>query len=77
MPPKNQFMLLLVICGSNNDNDNNNNNTCADGITTTTTGAHPASCKMGTGPFSGVKFCRVVLLNTHPISCCGHGREEL
>jgi len=28
-------------------------------------GAHPASCKMGTGSFAGVKCGRGVLLNTH------------
>jgi len=36
-------------------------------------GAHPASCKMGTGSFPGVKCGRVVLLTTHlllvPRSC--------
>ena len=31
-------------------------------------GAHPASCKMGTGSFSGVKCVRGVLLTTHPPS---------
>jgi len=30
-------------------------------------GAHPASCKMGTGPFPGVKCGRGVLLTTHPL----------
>ena len=30
-------------------------------------GAHPASCTMGTGSFSGVKYGRGVLLTTHPI----------
>jgi len=30
-------------------------------------GAHPASCKMGTGSFPGVKCGRVVLLTTHPL----------
>ena len=30
-------------------------------------GAHPASCKMGTGSFSGVKCSRGVLLTTHPL----------
>jgi len=29
-------------------------------------GAHPASCKMGTGSFQGVKCGRGVLLTTHP-----------
>jgi hypothetical protein len=29
-------------------------------------GVHPASCKMGTRSFPGVKCGRVVLLNTHP-----------
>ena len=29
-------------------------------------GAHPASCKMDTGSYSGVKSGRGVLLNTHP-----------
>ena len=29
--------------------------------------AHPASCKMGTGSFSGVKCGRGVLLTTHPL----------
>ena len=28
--------------------------------------AHPASCKMGTGSFSGVKYGRGVLLIPHP-----------
>ena len=28
-------------------------------------GAHPASCKMGTGSFPGVKYGRGVLLTTH------------
>ena len=31
-------------------------------------GAHPASCKMGTGSFPGVKCGRGVLLTTHPPS---------
>jgi len=30
-------------------------------------GAHPASCKMGTGSFSEVKCGRGVLLTTHPL----------
>ena len=30
-------------------------------------GAHPASCTMGTGSFSGVKSGRGVLLTTHPL----------
>jgi len=30
-------------------------------------GAHPASCKMGTGYFPGVKCGRGVLLTTHPL----------
>ena len=30
-------------------------------------GAHPASCKMGTGSFPGVKCGRGVLLTTHPL----------
>jgi hypothetical protein len=30
-------------------------------------GAHPASCKMGTGSFPGVKYGRVMLLTTHPL----------
>ena len=30
-------------------------------------GAHPASCKMGTGSFLGVKYGRGVLLTTHPV----------
>jgi len=30
-------------------------------------GAHPASCKMDTGPFPGVKCGRGVLLTTHPL----------
>ena len=29
--------------------------------------AHPASCKMGTGSFPGVKCGRGVLLTTHPL----------
>ena len=30
-------------------------------------GAHPASCKIGTGSFPGVKCGRGVLLTTHPL----------
>ena len=30
-------------------------------------GAHPASCKMGTGSFPGIKCGRGVLLTTHPL----------
>ena len=30
-------------------------------------GAHPASCKMGTGSFPGVKCGRGVLMTTHPL----------
>ena len=30
-------------------------------------GAHPTSCKMGTGSFPGVKCCWGVLLTTHPL----------
>jgi len=30
-------------------------------------GAHPASCKMGTGSIPGVKCGRGVLLTTHPL----------
>ena len=30
-------------------------------------GTHPASCKIGTGPFPGVKSDRGVLLTTHPL----------
>jgi len=30
-------------------------------------GAHPASCKMGTGSFPGVKCGRRVLLTTYPL----------
>jgi len=30
-------------------------------------GTHPASCKMGTGSFPGVKCGRCVLLTTHPL----------
>jgi len=33
----------------------------------TGTGAHPASCKMGTGSFTGVNCGRGVLLTTHPL----------
>ena len=32
----------------------------------TGSGVHPASCKMGTGSFPGVKCGRGVLLTTHP-----------
>ena len=38
---------------------------------------HPASCKMGTWSFLGVKCERDVLLTTHPFYCCDHGRVEL
>ena len=30
-------------------------------------GTHPASCTMGTGSFLGLKYCRGVLLITHPL----------
>jgi hypothetical protein len=30
-------------------------------------GAHPDSCKMDTGSFSGIKYGRGVLLTTHPL----------
>ena len=30
-------------------------------------GAHPASCKMGTGSFPGIKCGRGLLLTTHPL----------
>ena len=30
-------------------------------------GAHPASCKMGTGSFPGIKYGRGMLLTTHPL----------
>ena len=33
----------------------------------TDTGAHPASCKMATGPFPRVKCGRGLLLTTHPL----------
>jgi len=33
----------------------------------TSPGAHPASCKMGTGSFPGVKCGQDVLLTTHPL----------
>ena len=33
----------------------------------TSPGAHPASCKIGTGSFPGVKSGRGVLLTTHPL----------
>ena len=34
----------------------------------TGSGAHPTSCKMGTGSFPGVNFGRGVLLTTHPVT---------
>ena len=40
-------------------------------------GAFPASCKMGTRSFPGVKCGRGVLLTAHPLLCRGHGRVEL
>ena len=33
----------------------------------TSSGAHPASCTMGTGSFPGVKYGRGMLLTTHPL----------
>ena len=39
-------------------------------------GAHPASCKVGTGSSPGLKCGRGVLLTIHPL-CRGHGRVEL
>jgi len=40
-------------------------------------GAHPASCKVCTGSFPGIKCGRGVLLTTHPLLVRGHGRVEL
>jgi len=40
-------------------------------------GAHPASCKMGTRSFMGVKCGWSVLLTTHPLLVHSHGRVEL
>ena len=40
-------------------------------------GAHPASCTMGTGSFTGVKSGRGVTLTPHPFSCRGHERVQL
>ena len=40
--------------------------------------AHPASCKMGTGSFPGVKSGRAVTLTpSPPFECRGHERLEL
>ena len=43
----------------------------------TGTGTQPASCKMGTGYFPGIKCGRGVLLTTHPFKCRDNGRVEL
>ena len=43
----------------------------------TSSGAHPASFKMGTGYFPGVKCGRDVLLTTHTFQCRGHGKLDL
>ena len=40
-------------------------------------GAHPASCKIGTGSFPGVKCGQGVLLTTHPLLVPFHGRVDL
>ena len=40
-------------------------------------GVDPASCKLGTGSFPGVKCGPGVLLTTHPFQNRGHGRVEL
>jgi hypothetical protein len=39
-------------------------------------GAHPASCKMGTGSFPGVKWDRGVLLTTHPLLVPRSGKSR-
>ena len=39
-------------------------------------GAHPASCKMGTGSFPGVKCGRGVLLATHPLLVPGSWKSR-
>ena len=39
-------------------------------------GAHPASCKMGTGSFSGVKSGRGVLLTAHPLPAPGSWKSR-
>ena len=43
----------------------------------TAPGAHPASCRMGTGSFPGVKCGRSVCWPLTPFQCRGHGRVEL
>ena len=40
-------------------------------------GAHPASCRMGTGSFPGVKNSRGVTLALTPFQCRSHERVEL
>ena len=40
-------------------------------------GAHPASCKMGTGSFPEVKGGRGVTLTSHPFQCRGQERVEV
>jgi len=39
-------------------------------------GAHPASCKMGTGSFPGVKGGWSVLLTTHPLLMPWSGKSR-
>jgi len=43
----------------------------------TGTGAHPATCTMGAGPFPGVKSGRSVRLTYHPFYCRGEERVDL
>jgi len=40
-------------------------------------GAHPTSCTMGAGSFSGVKCGRAMTLTPHPFSCRSQERVEL
>jgi len=42
----------------------------------TGSGAHPASCTMGTGPFPGIKWDRGVLLTTHPLLVPGSWKSR-
>ena len=42
----------------------------------TGSGAHPASCTMGTGSFPGVKSGRGVTLTPHPLLCRGQEKSK-
>jgi hypothetical protein len=63
MPRGKEAYLNYLQARGSAEADNFSSNLCVQ----TGTGAHPASCTMGTaGPFAGVKRSQVVTLTAHP-----------